>query len=648
MAIFVALIFQVLFVFFAMLINMGLLVHDKINLQNSVDIAAIYGAQRQSEILNAIAHSNYQIHQSWKLLAWRLRVIGDAGRNGHPATNPLNTGPFEDGLAGSLAIDPPTVCVNYGVWEGAAGTQNSCKQKSLSAPGLPKLPVLAPFLPWNITTSQFVDRARQTFAEDCKSIGPSNWMIAAKWLAAYKLDIANRKTVIRGLAENLSKQEFLELGGGFASDGIKKTLRANLTRANVQSLTDENVVILNSLANVPRQAWLPEIPILPVVYYTDTGIDCINRLQMQVRILNLDLGGELPSYFSNAMDPDQTLQGAIQESPDPEDIVRSIYGYEKNPWYMAYIGVRAETRPIHSFAPFGKGVKLVARSIAQPFGGRIGPWMQAEWQPDQPKSSGEYVDKLSPYRFESGFTDPNDHRRLVPNFSRYPGDQSGLAAENSLSEIRPAILDEGLKIGFRDFHFIPGDLLSPTGDVMAWSNDPARPEPWVRDYETAAISPNLFDVMYYSIDPNFYLNYIQIANTGPLGASFSLRSDLGFRFGERVRFSVRDQILKTSQTQGPKDANYLIKESPGPLLTSWAQSGAVEYQFPDQQFALCSEPVGVNYEAKGISVPGSCVVGGRTGYSVKTVSKDYLRLSDLELGGRGIKGPLRNPPPEEF
>ena len=44
MAIFVALSFQVLFVFFAMVVNIGLIVHDKINLQNSVDLAAYYGA----------------------------------------------------------------------------------------------------------------------------------------------------------------------------------------------------------------------------------------------------------------------------------------------------------------------------------------------------------------------------------------------------------------------------------------------------------------------------------------------------------------------------------------------------------------------------------------------------------------------------
>ena len=50
MSIFIVLIFQVLFVFFAMTINIGLVVHDKINLQNSVDLAAYYAATKQAEI----------------------------------------------------------------------------------------------------------------------------------------------------------------------------------------------------------------------------------------------------------------------------------------------------------------------------------------------------------------------------------------------------------------------------------------------------------------------------------------------------------------------------------------------------------------------------------------------------------------------
>src|SRR3954465_9882805 len=90
MSIFLALMFQVLFVFFAMVINVGLLVHDKINLQNAVDLGAYYAAQRQAEIMNEIGHVNYQIRQDWKLLAWRYRVLGTLGRQGR--TNPPSEG----------------------------------------------------------------------------------------------------------------------------------------------------------------------------------------------------------------------------------------------------------------------------------------------------------------------------------------------------------------------------------------------------------------------------------------------------------------------------------------------------------------------------------------------------------------------------
>lgn len=78
-AIFVALIFQVIFIFFALLINVGLVVHHKINLQHSVDLAAYYGAMKQAESMNAIAHVNFQMRQAWKLFTWRYRVLGTFG-----------------------------------------------------------------------------------------------------------------------------------------------------------------------------------------------------------------------------------------------------------------------------------------------------------------------------------------------------------------------------------------------------------------------------------------------------------------------------------------------------------------------------------------------------------------------------------------
>src|SRR5690606_33447098 len=157
MAIFIALIFQVLFVFFAMIVNVGLIVHDKINLQNSVDIAAYYAAQRQAEILNAIAHHNYQIRQAWKLLSWRLRVLGDLGYRGHPLQQTAGNNLNDQGAFGETATQAfrvPTVCVNHGAW---GNKQNMCYSENISIPQIPDFKIINPFLPGNFAALIAVD-----------------------------------------------------------------------------------------------------------------------------------------------------------------------------------------------------------------------------------------------------------------------------------------------------------------------------------------------------------------------------------------------------------------------------------------------------------------------------------------------------------
>src|SRR3954466_9796250 len=117
-AILVAMMFNVLFVFFAMGINVALVVHDKINLQNSTDMAAYYAASKQAEILNVIAHENYQIRQSWKLLVWRYRVLGTMGLIRAPSPmHPVWTGELTDDVYPPARSTPdhpgPTLCISY-------------------------------------------------------------------------------------------------------------------------------------------------------------------------------------------------------------------------------------------------------------------------------------------------------------------------------------------------------------------------------------------------------------------------------------------------------------------------------------------------------------------------------------------------------
>jgi Flp pilus assembly protein TadG len=126
-AIFVALIFQVIFVFFALLINVGLLVHHKINLQQSTDLAAYYGAMKQAEILNTIAHVNFQVKQTFKLLTWRYRVLGTFGfRKGKNATSPDEQNyPYEN-----VTANP----ANYFQYNGSMGSPATNGPNSMRCP----------------------------------------------------------------------------------------------------------------------------------------------------------------------------------------------------------------------------------------------------------------------------------------------------------------------------------------------------------------------------------------------------------------------------------------------------------------------------------------------------------------------------------
>jgi len=639
MAIFVALLFQVLFVFFAMVINIGLMVHDKINLQNSVDLAAIYGAQRQAEILNAIAHTNFQIRQSWKLLSWRVRVLGDFGRTSHPSV-PQVGNPDLDVQDPYLFNYPPSVCVDNNGWMVDSG-QNTCKRPGQFVPPIKNIPRISPFPIYDVL-QPFLKQSQEVFSRDCRRRGPQNWAMAARWLAAYKLDVANRKQTIWALADTLKNNEFKELSGGNVLEGVRKTLLANLTRSNREAIDPNSFQFFNSLAGIPRSQWLPDIPIVPILFYTDAtlkGGSCTFNIQ----ILNLDMGGALPVHGTGSVDPTGFLEASTYEANDRDDPTKSIWGFEKNPWYMAYVGLKVSTKPKHPFSPFGRGVPMVAKSFAKPFGGRLGPWLYREWQPDQEASSGDKVDLLSQDRM--GTTIGTDVRTMVPNFSRYPGDTLGLLSQLSLTQLREP-RSRGNRLSDQDYAHVPGDLTQPNGDVLSWSSV-ANQESWIRQFEIAGIAPNYFDVMYYSIEPNWFTNYMSVAATGFFGSQFPLRQDLGGRM-EGNAFTVIDQVetFKNAFTS-PAKYFYQITNTPGQLLTAWAPEGSVNYNFPTQ-FADCSLPMPADFVRKNIPVPGSCVSGGRTGYSVKIISKSFLNSSEMELGGVGIKGPIKNKPPENF
>ena len=304
-ALFIALIFQILFIFFAMVINVGLLVHHKINLQNSVDLAAYYGAMKQAESMNAIGHINYQIRQGWKLLTFRYRMIGSAGDfETHPydkSTKNLKIGSSLEDDIGSTNVgfyDAPSFCATYVPFKPMPKDENTCRQMSTkSGVNLFRSPsIIAGFLSFTSSVRAATDAMREMTLQRCKIFGTYNYLLLGSFVVAFKKDQRDRSAAIATLANGLSYNEndFYDLDGDLASTGIKTTLRNNLTSANSDAMKDDDIKIYNSLGseacngsgvakdNPPK--WLSPVKVYPGFNYMDT--DCQDyRIQPEGKAL---------------------------------------------------------------------------------------------------------------------------------------------------------------------------------------------------------------------------------------------------------------------------------------------------------------------------------------------------------------------------
>lgn len=591
-ALFIALAFQILFLFFAMVINVGLLVHHKINLQNSVDLAAYYGAMKQAENLNAIGHINYQIRQSWKLLAWRYRMLGTAGEFfAHPYQK---QGPNRKTIDTNLAIEDflhtdenfknwqiaPPFCISYMPFKEVPTGENTCRSIARQTPtvlwGTPPFLSNLSGITGNVINVSNV--LRNLAIDRCRNMGTMNFLMLAKFVVSFNLDQRDRMEFIAALsrATSLSQENFFDLDGYSVKDGIEKTLLNNLTAANRESLMTEgsgSFKVFNSLGSADCNAeglaegqpakWLQAVRIAPGFKYVDT--QC-NQQDVVPIIKNLtNAPQDLPMYYSQVGEEQNVNELAqfIGFRQNINDNFNFSIGVEKNPWCMAYVGVSAEAKPKIPFSPFG-AVTLKARAFYKPFGGRIGPWYFKQWlRGPNTRSTGslnERTDLNLPPRitdisqFSNVTADVANSELRGANYSRYIGDNFGLKSLKMIGYYGQAIfnLDDGWRndavqpppdtpyVGnsapaYGHWSELPFEFnkQNGSGDMLAWDNPNQTPST-MRLLEMAAIMPDNFDMTYYSIEPDFYHNYyLKILNgylQGPgKGITRPFRPDLGYR-----------------------------------------------------------------------------------------------------------------------
>lgn len=591
-ALFIALAFQILFLFFAMVINVGLLVHHKVNLQNSVDLAAYYGAMKQAENLNAIGHINYQIRQSWKLLAWRYRMLGTAGEfEAHPY---LKEGPGRKTVNESLAIEDffhtnqnyknwqiaPPFCISYMPFKEVPTGENTCKYVANATSTI--LWQAPPFISnlSGITGSviNLSNTLRNLAVDRCRAMGTINFLMLANFVVAFNYDQRDRMEFIAALsrATSLSEDNFYDLDGQSVRVGIEKTLLNNLTAANRESLMTEgsgSYKVFNSLGSADCNAqglaegqpakWLQTIRIIPGFKYVDNQCDP-NNLAPVIRPLT-NRTQDLPMY-RDQVGQEQNVNELAQYlgiRQNLNDNFNFSIGVEKNPWCMAYTGVSAEAKPKIPFSPFG-AVTLKARAFYKPFGGRIGPWYYKQWlRGPNTKSTGSLNERTDPNlppritdisQFGNVYDDVANAEFMAANYSRYIGDNFGLKSLKMIGYYGEAIfnLDDGWRndvtqppqgtpyVGgsapaYDHWTELPHEFnkQNGSGDMLAWDNANQAPST-MRLLEMAAIMPDNFDMTYYSIEPDFYHNYYQKILNGYLqgpgkGITRVFRPDIGYR-----------------------------------------------------------------------------------------------------------------------
>lgn len=713
-ALFVALIFQVLFVFFAMIVNVGLLVHHKINLQNSADLAAYYGAMKQAEMLNAIGHVNYQIRQSWKLLNFRYNLMGGAGdvsKNPYkPAYYPVIGGTEKFESEADEAVEHPTVfCIPFTPVKDIVNPNESYCQKASGHTiiPIPQAPVPAGGLGWSLFASFYTTMANTASVlkakalKGCEDSMAINWLQLTKEIILYKMDLRNRKQLLISLANELSTSTPIDLDGGSIRQGVYNTLYKNLTFQNKEGLKDAegkdfSFKYFNSIADGEcgpvgpdaEPKWLSEVLVYPYYQLLDAkcGKDVKDKIDFSAAIFN---GGETIPITANAKKvyggPDSLGMDKLQElaqfagepsSADPKiKLHRTSLGFEKNPWCVIYTGVSVKATPKIPFSPLGD-VTITARAYAKPFGGRIGPWYSKTWQAGSDTSdwgdimtADKLMDRNLPIRVKVGqnlgsdlkLDDLNKQKRLSLNHSRFLGDPIGLKSKLTMGQFEKAVLTQKeiylnwFNEAFTDNFDNPSNRGS--GDILLYDVE-KKEKPPLRNVEIAAISPDQFDIANYSIDPDFYNNYLSRLKERQKDFQFMLRGDLGSRAGadspeEDKIFSVRNQIdINKDQSKSiietASKLTYYVNQI-GQVLTAWQQKTPDSYVLDTERFGKCEDDMVIKQnDTKEKFTTGSCKAGGRVGYSVKLVDGKFLREGNAELGGPGVFGTIKNGPPKDF
>jgi hypothetical protein len=430
LSIFLAAIIIIIITMIAFVVNVGLFVKAKINLQNAVDSAAYAGASVQARQLTNIAYTNWEMRNNYKEWMFKYYVLGQLGL---PKTKDFSGSASMDFYLRQFFNNPsdpefkanefdpfniPSICIHFG------SPHNICE--IYDVPGLPRFET--PGLP-SIGEAHkvFLDSIVETKSKDCAVRSDLNFSTAMQWaygtetnvfagvpqvaasrIGAWPLSlelafrmrnlemIINRPPVASPLC-GISDGSCLAFGE-FEQQGASSTILSymnerpakaymsafrNLSGGSVKDGDDllASSFKLTELVPTPYEAQIDTVSqfLIPTEasYPVENGTPVTTKHYLDLQAVPLNLVTFFTSFVPKTgsfagVDSQAACGGSKTALPVPGFII----GFNKNPEVLTYYSVKGEARYMGMFYPFSdtsNGITLKAYAAAKPFGGRIGP-----------------------------------------------------------------------------------------------------------------------------------------------------------------------------------------------------------------------------------------------------------------------------------
>jgi Flp pilus assembly protein TadG len=411
----------------AFIINIGLFVKAKINLQNAVDAAAFSGAATQARQLTNIANVNWEIRNTYKEWMFKYYVLGQVGlmKEDNPPYNlansvlagsaPVNFLLRNISSAGVVPTDKlnvPTICVHNNA------STNICPIFSL--PGIPRFPALG-VAGISDVHEAFVNKLVERKGENCSDRTQINFLAALSWAyssgikeipgapliatnragawpeslelamrvrnlemivnrpAVQDIDYVNKDQLAEngaeiGLNERPVKafmSAFRNLGGGKYKDRLGKDDPNN-------SAYDElaKTFKLTEISPKPYEAAEKSVS----GFLIPKGNAALNKPYLDLQIMPVNFATLFSTFTTttNQFEPSVQADATCGISKSALPVPGYILGFVKNPQVLTYYAVKGEADFTGLFFPSSnasgtRSFKLTAYAAAKPFGGRIGP-----------------------------------------------------------------------------------------------------------------------------------------------------------------------------------------------------------------------------------------------------------------------------------